>query len=92
MSGRMRFNVLSPESEREMGKSSYSAVMEQFHGNILPGFSPEARRVQRVLARLVDGLGKLDGAGSSAVVDTDIDKWDVYVVSSDQANAFVIPG
>ena len=92
MSGRVRFNVLSPETEREMGQSSYKAIMNQFQGHIIPGYSPEVRRVKGVLSRLVEGLDKLDASNSSAVVDTDIEKWDVYVVASDQVNAFVIPG
>jgi hypothetical protein len=92
MSGRTRFNVLSPAYEREMGRSSYSAIINEFNGHILPGFAPEALRVRRVLARLVEGLGKLDGNTAPAVGDTDIENWEVYVVASDQANAFVIPG
>jgi hypothetical protein len=92
MSGRTRFNVLSPEYEREMGRSSYSAIIKEFNGHILPGFAPEAQRVRRVLARLVEGLGKLDAEMSLAVGDTDMENWEVYVVASDQANAFVIPG
>jgi hypothetical protein len=92
MSGRMRFNVVGPEYEREMGRSSYHAIAREFQGHILPGFAPEAQRVRRVLARLVEGLGKLEGEMAPAPGDTDIENWEVYVVSSDQANAFVIPG
>jgi metalloendopeptidase OMA1, mitochondrial len=92
MSGRLRFNMLSPEYERKMGYSTFHSIVEEFQGHILPGFAPEAQRVHRVLARLVEGLGKLGGDLAPAIGDTEIENWEVYVVDSKEANAFVVPG
>ena len=79
VSGRKRFNCISPETEAELGKQQYEEVLRQYKGSILPASRPEVRMVKKVLDRLVPNSG----------VEGD---WEVFVVQSEEANAFVIPG
>lgn len=80
VSGRRRFNIISPETEVSMASSMYQQVLQEYQGRILPPHSKEYRQVQRVLNRLIPHSG-LEGQS-----------WEVQVIDDDQANAFVIPG
>jgi hypothetical protein len=96
-SGRVRFNIVSPEWEQELGEGEYQKLLQEFKGSILPDYHPEVRRVKRVLGRLVQGLEKLErtnafGEDGRVVRSSSLDGWQVHVIESNIANAFVIPG
>ncbi|CBX97487.1 hypothetical protein LEMA_P106180.1 [Plenodomus lingam JN3] len=83
VSGRRRFNMISPMMEEMLGKSTVEQVRQQYRGRILPDSDPRVRLVKRVLARLLpyaegEGLKNLD--------------WEVAVIDSPEQNAFVAPG
>ncbi|KAH0544904.1 hypothetical protein FGG08_000984 [Glutinoglossum americanum] len=81
VSGRRRFNVVSPEMEKEFAKQMYQQVLRQFGDKVLPTYHPDSRLVQRVLNRLIPASGLNDL------------KWEVHVIDDPkQINAFVIPG
>lgn len=80
VSGRKRFNVVSPEREQQLGAAMYEQTIAQFGKQILPAYSKEHKQVQRVLDRLVPHSG-LGG-----------EKWEIHVIDDDMKNAFVIPG
>ena len=81
MSGRRRFNVVSPENEEEMAKQMYQQVMRQYGSKVLPAYHPDSRLVQRVLNRLIPASGLTDA------------KWEVHVINDpNEKNAFVLPG
>jgi hypothetical protein len=82
-----------------MGDQEYESIMQQYRGAILPDWQPEVRQVKRVLVQLVKGLDKLEktrefGEEGRVVKGTDgnLEGWQVHVISSDIANAFVLPG
>ncbi|KAF3924889.1 hypothetical protein ABW21_db0206448 [Orbilia brochopaga] len=81
VSGRRRFNVISPDFEKQLGDSQFTEIQKQYQHNILPDTDPRVRQVRRVLARLIPNSGLPD----------DYD-WQVTVIESDETNAFVIPG
>lgn len=83
VSGRRRFNMISPGMEEALGKSTVEQVRQEYHGRILPDHDPRVRQVKRVLERLLpyaegEGLKNLD--------------WEVAVIDSPEQNAFVAPG
>ena len=80
VTGRRRFNVISPEREKEAGQQMYAQTMQEFGAKLMPSSSPEHRLVQRVLTRLLPHSG-LEG-----------EDWEVHVINDDMKNAFVIPG
>ncbi|GME21867.1 mitochondrial metalloendopeptidase oma1 [Neofusicoccum parvum] len=80
VSGRRRFNVVSPEIEQSMSKEMYNQVLQEYHGRILPPWDRRVRMVQRVLDRLIPASGLTD------------ENWEVHVIDDPQKNAFVIPG
>ncbi len=63
-----------------MAKQMYNATMQQFSGKILPHWDPRAKKVERVMERLIP---------SSGLTTT---RWEVHVIDSPEMNAFVIPG
>lgn len=83
VSGRRRFNIISPSLEEMMGKASVDQVREEYRGRILPEYDPRVQRVRRVLQRL---LPYAEGEGLR-----DLD-WEVTVIDSPEENAFVAPG
>jgi metalloendopeptidase OMA1, mitochondrial len=96
-SGRVRFNIVSPEWEQQIGDEEYQKLLQEFRGSILPDHHPEVRRVKRVLAKLVRGLEKLKRTddfdeNGQVVQSSPLGEWKVHVIQSDIANAFVIPG
>lgn len=80
ISGRRRFNIISPEYEASQGESVYKETMQQYASQILPPHHPKHRMVQRILDRLIPHSG-LEG-----------EQWEVHVIDSPEKNAFVIPG
>ncbi|KAI9782346.1 MAG: hypothetical protein M1839_005219 [Geoglossum umbratile] len=81
VSGRRRFNVVSPENEEEMAKQMYQQVLREYGNKVLPAYHPDSRLVQRVLNRLIPASGLTDA------------KWEVHVIDDPrEKNAFVLPG
>ena len=54
--------------------------MQQYRGRMLPNYDPRTRMVRNVLQRLIPAVGMDDL------------NWEVYVIDSEETNAFVIPG
>ncbi|KAI9864025.1 MAG: hypothetical protein M1813_003341 [Trichoglossum hirsutum] len=81
VSGRKRFNVVSPEVEEELAKQMHQQALHQFGDKVLPVYHPDSRLVQRVLNRLIPASGLTD------------EKWEIHVINDPkQINAFVVPG
>lgn len=80
ITGRRRFNVLSPETEKQMA-GDYKDILRQFQGKVLPERHPNTQLVAKVVERLLPSTGGLAG-----------DEWRVFVIDEPQMNAFVIPG
>ena len=81
VSGRLRFNWVSPVYEEQMGQQQFQQVIQEFGPRILPSWHPHTQMVRRVLDRLIPSSG-LEG-----------NEWEVYVIDDkSQINAFVIPG
>ncbi|KAH7067719.1 peptidase family M48-domain-containing protein [Paraphoma chrysanthemicola] len=83
VSGRRRFNIISPGLEETLGASTVEQVKEEYRGRFLPGHDPRVRQVKQVLERLLpyaegEGLKNMD--------------WEVHVIDSPEQNAFVAPG
>jgi metalloendopeptidase OMA1, mitochondrial len=79
---RRRFNVVSPETEKQLSEQGYNEILQQFRGKILPENHQYTQLVARVVERLLPSVGDLAG-----------DEWRVHVIDEpDQKNAFVIPG
>lgn len=84
ISGRRRFNILSPEKEKEFfgGSEMYNSVLQEFRGKILPADHPLTVTVANVVERLLPTVGSLAG-----------DDWRVHVIDDPNTmNAFVMPG
>lgn len=80
VSGRKRFNIISPSTEASQGQQAYQQTLQQFGGQIMSKLSKEHRLVQRVLNRLIPHSG-LEG-----------EEWEVHVIDDEMVNAFVVPG
>lgn len=81
ISGRRRFNCISPETEQSMSDQQVGQVLKQYQGHILPPNHPAAVLCQRVLDRLIQAAG-LEG-----------NQWDLRVIDDPKmVNAFVVPG
>ena len=81
VSNRLRFNIISEESEIETSRQVYDQVLSENRNKIFGPASKQARQVKAVLDRLipVSGLDNLD--------------WEIFVIDDrSQKNAFVIPG
>ena len=83
ISGRRRFNIISPSLEEQLGKSTVEQVKQEYQGRFLPEYDPRVKQVKKVLARL------LPYAQSSGLQAMD---WEVHVIDSPEQNAFVAPG
>jgi predicted Zn-dependent protease len=82
VSGRRRFNIVSPAREASMGTQMYAQTMNEFNGAILPEYSSEHRMVSRVLERLIPHSG----------LSSEENNWEIHVIDDPTPNAFVIPG
>ena len=58
VSGRRRFNIISPALEVRLGKSIYQSTMEEFGPRILPKNHPTSMMVWGVMQRLIKVSGK----------------------------------
>lgn len=83
ISGRRRFNIISPSIEASIGASTVDQIKQEFHGQFLPEYDPRFQQVKRVLERL---LPYVQGAGLENV------QWEINVIDSPEQNAFVVPG
>lgn len=95
MTGRLRFNVVSPATEAKLGRDAYEQTLRECRGHLLPANHPYVRRVRRVLVRLLAPLregGKNGINGGDGEEDLLKLGWEVHVVHSDSTNAFVLPG
>ena len=81
VSGRRRFNVISDDQITQLGLQQCQEILEQYRNQILPDYDPRSQMVHRVLARLLPSSGLTDTHG-----------WEVHVIDSPEANAFVLPG
>ncbi|OAJ38434.1 hypothetical protein BDEG_22366 [Batrachochytrium dendrobatidis JEL423] len=79
ISGRRRFNDVSPGMERLIGNQTYEAVMHEYRHAILPAYHPQSVFVRRIAGRLI----KASGLASP--------DWEVFVINDPQTNAFVLP-
>ena len=80
VSGRYRFNVVSPAWEKSLAASMYNETMQQYSRQLMPEHTYEHRLVKRCLERLLPHSG-LQG-----------EEWEVHVIDDPMKNAFVIPG
>ena len=81
ISGRRRFNCVSPGREQNTADQMYQQTIREFGNRVLPEYHPQTRMVQRVLNRLIPQSGLKD------------QEWEVRVIDDkSQMNAFVIPG
>lgn len=83
VSGRRRFNIISPGLEEILGKTTVDQVKEQYQGQFLSDHDPRVRKVKQVLERL---LPFAEGEGLKGM------DWEVHVIDSPEQNAFVAPG
>ena len=84
VSGRRRFNCVSPQTEAAVADSQLNAILNQYRGKILPSNHPQTILVRRVLDRLIPAMG------TWADPET---KWELRVIDEPNIkNAFVIPG
>lgn len=81
ITGRRRFNFISPEQEAALAGDQFQLVMQTFGERVLPPNHPYSRIVNRVVARLLPAAG-LQGQDFEVRVIND----------SNQKNAFVMPG
>jgi predicted Zn-dependent protease len=80
VSGRRRFNIISPEYEQQMGQQQLQQILAEYKGAILSKRDKRSQAVHRVLERLIPNSGLTD------------QKWEIFVIESEEQNAFVIPG
>lgn len=83
VSGRRRFNIITPGMEEAMGRASVDQVRQEYQGRILPEYDPRVQKVKKVLQRL---LPFAEGEGLKDLA------WEVAVIDSPEQNAFVAPG
>ncbi|KAF3906559.1 hypothetical protein ABW20_dc0107914 [Dactylellina cionopaga] len=81
VSGRRRFNVISPQFESQLGDGQYNQIVKEYQNRILPERDPRVIQVRRVLERLIPQSG----------LPSNYD-WKATVIDSPETNAFVIPG
>ena len=80
ISGRLRFNCISPALEDRIAGRKDQQVLEAYGNRVLPPDHPYSKMVTRVLKRLIPVSGAEDV------------KWEVNVIDDPEENAFVMPG
>jgi len=83
ISGRRRFNIISPGIEARIGAETVGQVQQEYKGQILPDYDPRVLKVKKVLERLIPY------ATAAGLYDVN---WEVHVIDSPEQNAFVAPG
>ncbi|KAF2448264.1 hypothetical protein P171DRAFT_209647 [Karstenula rhodostoma CBS 690.94] len=83
ISGRRRFNIISPRIEAQIGAATVGEVQQQYQGQMLPEWDQRVRSVKKVLERLIPFA---EQAGLHDV------EWEIHVIDSPEQNAFVAPG
>jgi hypothetical protein len=83
VSGRRRFNLVTPGLEERLGRSTVDDIKQQYAGQILDVMDPRVRQVKKVLERL---LPFAEGEGLTGL------DWEIHVIDSPEQNAFVVPG
>lgn len=81
---RRRFNIFSPDAEKEVAGSSneYQQQLNEYRGKVLPPNHHLTKIVTRVVNRLLPTTGGLAG-----------DDWQIHVIDAPEIqNAFVMPG
>ena len=79
--GRRRFNIVSPEIEKQISNASYEGILQQYSGKLLPPDHPYTEMAGRVVERLLPASGLAS------------EEWRVHVIDEPkEVNAFVIPG
>ncbi len=82
ITGRRRFNIVSPEFEKRIMEGGYPQMLQELQGKVLPPEHPYTRMVANVVERLLPSVKELAG-----------NEWRVHVVDDPkQKNAFVTPG
>lgn len=81
ISGRRRFNFISPDQEVGLAKDGFREVMQEFGNKVLPPHHPYSVLVSSVVARLLQAAGLQSN------------EWQVRVIDDPNVmNAFVMPG
>lgn len=95
LSGRTQLVFLDSEQEMELGVMAASQVFKEEKDFILPKHAPETQTVHDVAVELLKGLQA--ASSSSTRPDPRLQEriaalhWEVSVIQSDVANAFVVP-
>merc|ERR1711935_849735 len=91
LTGRRRWLATNPEYEKSLGDQNYRQLLVQYKNSILPHNHPATIVIRKVGKRMFLVAGKFaEQNGLNASFDTR--KVAFTVVSSDEANAFVLPG
>lgn len=79
ITGRRRFNIISPEYEKKIMEGGYEQTLREYQGQILPAEHPHTRMVANVVERLLSSVKGLAG-----------DEWRVHVINDPkQINALL---
>jgi predicted Zn-dependent protease len=80
---RRRFNVIGPDTEKQLGAQGYDEMLNELRGKILPANHQYTQMVARVVELLLPSTHGLSAS----------DEWRVHVIDDpQQKNAFVMPG
>lgn len=91
VSGRKRFIWIPRSLELRIGSYSYSQILNESSGIILPNSHPTSKRVENIFHKILDAAYK-DPTVDNSLLDGI--KWQIHVVNDPKAppNAFVLPG
>jgi predicted Zn-dependent protease len=85
--------ALSPEQELQLGEEAYQEVLRKYQGRILPGDSPQVRRVEAVAERIIQAAHIEPLAREINLhVNWEYYRWRFNIVRSQEVNAFCLPG
>ena len=81
ITGRRRWNLISPDFVKELVAGGKEQVVEQYRGQILPRNHPISQQAEKILKRLIPASGLIN------------EKWEIRVIDDpDTPNAFVMAG
>jgi len=75
--------LMSPDQELRLGEAAYTQLIQKFGTKILPEYHPVTQMVRKVAMKIIE---------ESGFPELQQLNWEVFVVNSPEANAFVIPG